>query len=42
MGWTREVAGDLHLSMGMFTTNLDKALGIPLGFAITSFGLEGG
>lgn len=28
--------------MGMFTTNLDKAQGIPLGFAITSFGQEGG
>lgn len=28
--------------MGMFTTNLDKALGIRLSFAITSFGQEGG
>jgi len=28
--------------MGMFTTNLDKALSIPLGFGITSFGQEGG
>lgn len=28
--------------MGMFPTKLDKALGIPLGSAIASFGQEGG
>lgn len=28
--------------MGKFPTKLDKALGIPLGSAITSFGQEGG